>query len=699
MANPFLVTSNKNPFLLEAEEQDGGQTSTYAGRVLKEALPAVSNIGGDILRSIPAGIRGAGQAIATGSMEEGMMGFESSMNYLGEHTPRFRDPKIQEMEAAGVAGLEQLRQAGGAVTEALKTKYNIPALVDPNYKAPMEGDPLARTMGEVAVDLAPIPGTEMIARGARGAAVRVRPPAPDAALLKRAQEQAAAEGRPVAVVLEELATGKREVVKEDLFEGEPIPVSPEARNPFILPPERIAELEAELNKPSPEQITETVRYTEATTGQRDLIDPVMSATEARPSLRSKERGPDIAELPTERVPGRAAPKLTEQELYGPRERLAEPAAGIPFTKETPPFTPPHRTSVSDQSAINERKMNEAEIAWDKKVSDFNERARVNELLKQGEEIKQAQLNIDEGVRVLGKLEDRISAISKEIDILEQDKSLAEKSLVKLRHGQQVLDNNNAPTTEKQWVRFFKETEGRIKDLELELPDLTKKAQILKLKFKQTHAADYTSLNEAIDTKLRAFVQRGDFRGSLEYIRDSKDFPPYLSYLSDVLLRDKEFNPKLVFAETINSPELLARAPAGWTVGGSFTWERGKGTTITMSDALGHAGRATTLLHEAVHAKVAFAQWAYERGGPLPRQAREAAETISGLYNYVKKHADPEFLKTHGMSDAREFMAEGFTNPEFQKVLKDMRYHPGPGEGLLKNVLTAWDAFVHSVARL
>src|SRR3990167_84916 len=538
MANPFLVTSNKNPFLLEAEEQDGGQTSTYAGRVLKEALPAVSNIGGDILRSIPAGIRGAGQAIATGSMEEGMMGFESSMNYLGEHTPRFRDPKIQEMEAAGVAGLEQLRQAGGDVTEALKTKYNIPALVDPNYKAPMEGDPLARTMGEVAVDLAPIPGTEMIARGARGAAVRVRPPAPDAALLKRAQEQAAAEGRPVAVVLEELATGKREVVKEDLFEGEPIPVSPEARNPFILPPERIAELEAELNKPSPEQITETVRYTEATTGQRDLIDPVMSATEARPSLRSRERGPDIAELPTERVPGRAAPKLTEQELYGPREGVLEPAAGIPFTKEPIPEAPPNRTSVSDQSAINERKMNEAEIAWDKKVSDFNERARVNELLKQGEEIRQA------------------------------------------------------------------------------------------------HAADYTSLNEAIDTKLRAFVQRGDFRGSLEYIRDSKDFPPYLSYLSDVLLRDKEFNPKLVFAETINSPELLARAPAGWTVGGSFTWERGKGTTITMSDALGHAGRATTLLHEAVHAKVAFAQWAYERGGPLPRQAREAAETISGLYNYV-----------------------------------------------------------------
>src|SRR3990167_937169 len=156
--NPFIVTNNKNPFLLEEQPslaKEGG-SSSYAGRVLKEALPAVSNIGGDILRSIPAGIRGAGQAIATGSMEEGMMGFESSMDYLSERTPRFRDPKVQEMEAAGVEGLEKLRHAGGDIAEALKTKYNIPALVDPNYKAPMEGDPLARTMGEVAVDLAPI---------------------------------------------------------------------------------------------------------------------------------------------------------------------------------------------------------------------------------------------------------------------------------------------------------------------------------------------------------------------------------------------------------------------------------------------------------------------------------------------------------------------------------------------------------------
>ena len=612
MANPFIVTNNnKNPFLL------GEDQPSLAKEIDEGYLPAAVNIVGDIARSIPAGIAGFGGALRADVLKgedpglKGAEAYEQSMEHLRGATPRYRGPEVEAKErkigeAIEKYAVEPARAVGRVMPGALLGgEVRKTVGLDPNVA--YESGALA---GEMAAELAPLPGAAMLGRAGRAAYGAVKRKLSggeklspqDAAILKQAQDQAKAEGRPVAVVLEELATGKKEVVKEDLFEGEPIPVSPEARNPFILPPERIAELEAELNKPSPEQIAETVRYTEAITGQRDLVDPVMSATEARPSLRSKERGPDIAELPTERVPGRAAPKLTEQELYGPIEGRIEPlAAGIPFTKETPPSAPPHRTSVSDQSAINERRMNEAEIAWDKKVSDFNERARINELLKQGEEIRQA------------------------------------------------------------------------------------------------HAADYTSLNEAIDTKLRAFVQKGDFRGSLEYIRDSKDIPPYLTYLADILLRDKEFNPKLVFAESINDPGLVP--PEGWTIGGMYQWKRGEGPVVTMSDFRGHAGRATTLLHEAVHAKVAFAQWAYERGGPLPRQAREAAETISGLYDYVKKHADPEFLKTHGMSDAREFMAEGFTNPEFQKVLKDMRYHPGPGEGFLKNVLTAWDAFVHSVARL
>ena len=54
-------------------ETSGDAPRSYAGRVFKEALPAVGNLGLDIIQSIPAGAAGIAEFIsATGAPRQGI---------------------------------------------------------------------------------------------------------------------------------------------------------------------------------------------------------------------------------------------------------------------------------------------------------------------------------------------------------------------------------------------------------------------------------------------------------------------------------------------------------------------------------------------------------------------------------------------------------------------------------------------------
>ena len=137
------------------------EESSYANRVLTEGLPAVANIAQDIALSIPAGIRGAGEALATGSMERGAEGFESSMEQLRGVLPRF----------TGVEGTEQAFQEGfqkhiaepvGQLAEqaASGTMFN---LAD-DSRLGVRPQPGAQTIGEAAANFAPLPGARFARR-------------------------------------------------------------------------------------------------------------------------------------------------------------------------------------------------------------------------------------------------------------------------------------------------------------------------------------------------------------------------------------------------------------------------------------------------------------------------------------------------------------------------------------------------------
>ena len=115
-------------------ETSGDAPRSYAGRVFKEALPAVGNLGLDIIQSIPSGLRGASEAVGAfaggASFEEAMgrgaEGFESSMEHLREDLPRFRGPKVEAMGETLGEGLEQGIWAVGMGAEYLETMAREP---------------------------------------------------------------------------------------------------------------------------------------------------------------------------------------------------------------------------------------------------------------------------------------------------------------------------------------------------------------------------------------------------------------------------------------------------------------------------------------------------------------------------------------------------------------------------------------------
>lgn len=103
----------------------------------------------------------------------------------------------------------------------------------------------------------------------------------------------------------------------------------------------------------------------------------------------------------------------------------------------------------------------------------------------------------------------------------------------------------------------------------------------------------------------------------------------------------------------------------------------KADAITMTPlAASHAEQV--FLHEAVHAATVAA---------LNRRGLASIQ-MNRLFQHVAKTGAAD--QQYGMTNVREFVAEAFSNPEFQATLKAM---PAPRGSALR---TAWDAFVRIV---
>lgn len=97
-------------------------------------------------------------------------------------------------------------------------------------------------------------------------------------------------------------------------------------------------------------------------------------------------------------------------------------------------------------------------------------------------------------------------------------------------------------------------------------------------------------------------------------------------------------------------------------------------TVSLTDGAGHMAEQI-VLHELIHAATLKA---LDRKGLASLQMRR-------LYQHVLQNGN--LGKAYGMKNVGEFVAEAFTNPEFQRALKNTT---APAGGTIK---TAWDGFV------
>ena len=96
----------------------------------------------------------------------------------------------------------------------------------------------------------------------------------------------------------------------------------------------------------------------------------------------------------------------------------------------------------------------------------------------------------------------------------------------------------------------------------------------------------------------------------------------------------------------------------------------------------------TLLHEIVHAAT---QWAINNKALLSSDQKKALETLERLYYYTKAISK----EAYGFTNLHEFVAEAFTNPDFQTTLKNIQYNPARNKFEPKSN-SLWSKFMQTV---
>ena len=178
-----------------------------------------------------------------------------------------------------------------------------------------------------------------------------------------------------------------------------------------------------------------------------------------------------------------------------------------------------------------------------------------------------------------------------------------------------------------------------------------------------------------DERVQQQVGSRTDRAVMDMVRESKSAADILGLIAST--SKTPFNRKvaLLLGKTGAAPTVTMGSDMG--AGGGFTFlakYSRKNDELTLSE--GAAGQAEQIfLHEMIHAATLKS---LDRKGMASLQMRK-------LYEHVKKQGGA--AGTYGMKNVGEFVAEAFTNPGFQRALRQMN---APAGNSLK---TAWDAFV------
>lgn len=165
------------------------------------------------------------------------------------------------------------------------------------------------------------------------------------------------------------------------------------------------------------------------------------------------------------------------------------------------------------------------------------------------------------------------------------------------------------------------------------------------------------------------------RAVMDMVREGRSAQDALKFIAGA--SRNPFNRKVarLLLRTGINPKLTMGEPMGGADGFTFLAKYNRPTdTVTMTDGAGYMAEQI-LLHELVHAATLKA---------LDKRSLHSLQ-MRKLYEHVKRHGGA--AGHYGMKNVGEFVAEAFTNPEFQRALKAM---PAPAGNVLKS---AWDSLV------
>jgi hypothetical protein len=197
----------------------------------------------------------------------------------------------------------------------------------------------------------------------------------------------------------------------------------------------------------------------------------------------------------------------------------------------------------------------------------------------------------------------------------------------------------------------------------------------------------------LQTGLRWNNARGYFeeipstpRNHLEAIRDASQVP-YYKELARLLLDDKEFSPKV----EIKSLAEVQKAT------GEFSQAAYDPRKHSILIPLESTGKEALTLHEFVHAGTYGAIEGVRAGRPIAAHLTRPVERLQGLYNTFRDiQMQGDKVLPYGLKNIHEFIAEGFTNPEFQALLARTKLPSHMRKGTLR---TYWDRFVEAIGNL
>jgi hypothetical protein len=191
------------------------------------------------------------------------------------------------------------------------------------------------------------------------------------------------------------------------------------------------------------------------------------------------------------------------------------------------------------------------------------------------------------------------------------------------------------------------------------------------RIKETLDNQLRALRDMVETSLPE-AQRGELLSALSS-KNLFDVNAGVAELKDVLTNEAQL-------EIVNKTQQLLDKQFNWDA--KYDPET---DTLTMR---GGMMDNNVLFHEAIHAATIHL---IDNPDKLSGVRKQAYNRLLELYNYSKGTLADEHLGSYGLTDLHEFVSEAMSNPDFQALLRGMRYKSA--------TVSLWNEFTNAITRL